>query len=352
MCAAHGSAVQYVAYTVCSYRSVPINMEEKHVSDSSDSQNNGNGSASGAQSPVNPRQAHLAFERQYPEMILVPDDLLPLINFDAIVLTDSVLAAAPRIKAKRYLFEKVQPFDMRWVDDLEDYGLALGHAQAVVRFAEESLSGADLGYLMEEHESLVSDVDALLRRKLLDPVQVSKLPRNTTHAQVGHDVLAISNFLLSRWPQLEGRCPSTKEELEHARERSNLYILATTAKGDRQTSLTEAVLNRRRAAYLVLSAYRHIRSALMLVLDSQEKVDEIAPPLGRRKKSRRNAASSEAPISGNGDDASSEAEASDDDELEAAEEETPIAVVAAPQSTAAAVRIGMPGSSPTQDGAE
>lgn len=62
----------------------------------------------------NQRQAHLAYARKVPEMLEVPDDVLPVINFDAIVLTNSVLTAAPRIKGKRHLLEKVQPFDMRF----------------------------------------------------------------------------------------------------------------------------------------------------------------------------------------------------------------------------------------------
>lgn len=284
-------------------------------------------------------------------MLESPEDVLPVINFDAIVLTNSVLTAAPRIKGKRHLLEKVQPFDMRWVDDLEDYGLTLGHAQAVVRFAEESLSGADLAYLLEQHANLIRDAVSLEGRKLLDPVKVSKLPRSTTQAQVGHDVLAITNFFLSSWAQLEGRCPATKPELEELRERANLYILATTTRGDQQTSLAEAVLNRRRAAYLVLRAYRKVRVGLMLVLDDQEKVDEIAPPLGRAKRKARRSAPPPQPSADNEQSASDD-EALDEDELDAADDETPMGAAALSNGSSPAVRVGMPGSPPTQDDAE
>jgi hypothetical protein len=312
-----------------------------------DSAGSGNG---GLASGGSLRQAHLAFARKFAEMLEVPDDRLPIINFDAIVVTNSVLMAVPRIQSKRQLLEKVQPFLMRWVDDLEDYGLTLGHTQAVVRFAEESLSGADLDYLLEQHASLIRDADSLVGRKLLDRVKVSNLPRTTTHSQVGHDVLAITNFFLSSWPQIEGRCPMLQEELGLLRERANLYILATTTRGDQQTSLAEALLNRRRAAYLVLLAYRKIRIALMLLLDDQPKVDEIAPPLGRSKrKARKTRPTEQTPAASDSEQGTDDEELGDDLD---SEDDVPVAVVSPVNATLSTARVGMPGSSPTQDDAE
>jgi hypothetical protein len=299
----------------------------------------------------NPRQAHLAFERKLPEMLAIPDDLLPPINFDAIVVANSILTAAPRIKAKRHLLEKVQPFDIRWVDDIEDCGLTLVHSQAIVRFAEESLSGADLEFLMEQHAGLIRDAVSLEGRKLLDPVKVDKLPRSTTQDQVGHDVLGIVNVFLSAWPQIEGRCPSTKAELEHVRERANLYVLATTTKGEQQTSLSEALLNRKRAAYLGLRAYRKIRYGLLLVLDDQEKVDEIAPPLGRSKRKARKGATTEGQTQPSQNAADDEDDL-DDDLVDDPASAAPVAAAPAARAAASAVRVGMPGSPPTQEGAE
>lgn len=308
------------------------------------------GLAGGMPSASSSRQAHLAFARKLAELLAVPDEKLPPINFDAIVVTNSILTAVPRIKGKRHLLEQVQPFELRWIDDLEDYGLTLGHAQAVVRFAEESLSGADLAFLVEQHAGLIRDALSLEGRNLLDPLKVAKLPRSTTQGQVGHDVLAITNVFLSAWPQLAGRCPITKEELEVVRERANLYILATTTRGDQQTSLAEALLNRRRAAYLALLAYRKIRIGLMLMLDDQDKVDEIAPPLGRSKRKARKTAPSE-PAQTDHDAQADDAEL-DDAELDDAEDAAPAAAVASPRAANSAVRVGMPGSPPTQEGEE
>jgi hypothetical protein len=322
------------------------------MSDSSNSNGNG-GVPKGMASAANTRQAHLAFERILPEMLEVPEDDLPVINFDTIVLTNSILKAVPTILAKRHLFEQVRPFLMRWVDHLEDYGLTLGHTQAVVRFAEVALSGIDLAFLLDQHESLIRDAISLEGRKLLDPVGVSKLPRSTTQSQVGHDVLAITNFFLSSWSRLEGRCPVTKEELEEVRERANMYILATTLRGDQQTSLVEALLNRRRAAYLALRAYRHIRAALMLLLDDREKVDAIAPPLGRTKrKAHRNTSPSEPAAFGVNNDVDGEDEEPEQVDFGAPANAAAPRAAAEPEAPAAPVRPGMPGSSPTLEDEE
>lgn len=236
---------------------------------------------------ANPRQAHLAYGRVYSQLKELPDHELIVINFDIVAVINGMLKVAPSVQRNRALLEQVRPFDMRLVDHFEDFALALAHTHSLVRIAEDTISAEDVPYLTERRTQLLNDARSLAGRGLIDSAKLDKLSHTNNHSELAYDALGLAELFLQAEERLRGKSPVPHEELIEVRDRANRVILALGAKGEKQTSLAEALFERRRAATKVIKTHRTVRIALLLVLLKQALVDEIIPPLKVRKSSKK-----------------------------------------------------------------
>lgn len=308
-----------------------------------------------ASAPLNARRADLAYQRLLAQLRAQDDTKLVLINFDVPSVVGQLLATAARVKANRHLFESVRPFDARIVDDLEDTALSLAYTHALARIAEDTIASEDIPYLFEQRSFLVHVGNVAVRAKLLDSAKLKKIDNSADQEELAYDALSLAELYLRSWGKLAGNVPVSKEQLEAIRDRANNVMLMQSTKGQKQTSVVEAGLDRRRAATKAFNDLAKIRFALGLVLGSREEVDEIAPPVQARK--RRKGAKSDVPSSSENTIPDASADAVDLDEAEEISET--VNPTPAPRTSVlnfkgetplkAAVGDGLPGSSPIDD---
>lgn len=308
---------------------------------------------------ANPRQAHLAYARVRSQLQELPDHELIVINFDVAAVINSMLTIAPALQRNRALLDPVRPFDRRLVDQFEDFGLALAHTHSMVRIAEDTISAEDVPYLTERRTQLLSDARSLAGRGLLDPAKLDNLSHTNNHSELAYDALGLAELFLQAEDRLRGKSPVPHEELIEVRDRANRVILALSAKGEKQTSLAEALFERRRAATKVVLTHRAVRVALLHVLGKQALVDEIVPPLQLRKRSKKNKGESspenqepaQDPLADTLEDLDAEL-ADDTDDVEAPVQPPRNSEVTAKSNAKrvkSAVGDGLPGASPTDD---
>lgn len=309
--------------------------------------------------PLNQRRADLAYVRVSPSYSEYSDDELMNINFDVPSVVPQLLTTAGRVKSNRHLLEPVQPFDIRMVDEFEDYVLAFAHTHALVRIAEDTIESEDIPFLFDRRRYLL-DVGAIAATAgLLDRAKLSKFDRSSDRAELAYDAMGLAQLFLQYWPKLKGNVPLTREALEALRDRANNVLLMLSTKNDKQTSVQEATLERRRAATKVFRSLRKIRIALALVLDTQEQVDEFAPRVQIRKR-RKGAKGASTVVEAEGteqdefsDEAEDEEDTSDAAEGDDAETVNPprtsVLNLKAKAPMKAAVGDGLPGASPIDD---
>jgi hypothetical protein len=305
--------------------------------------------------PLNQRRADLSYARLVSRLRAQDETKLVVINFDVPSVVAQLLATASRVKANRHLFESVRPFDMRMVDDFEDTTLSLAYAHALVRIAEDTIESEDVPYLFEQRSFLIHVGNIAVRAKLLDPAKLKKFDNSADQEELAYDSLSLAELYLRTWDKLAGKVPVTKEQLEAVRDRANSVMLMQSSKGEKQTSVVEAGLDRRRAATKVFHDLRKIQFALGLVLDTQEQMDAIAPPVQARK--RRKGAKAGAPSNAEETVPEDASEETDVDEVDGGSDV--VNPTPAPRTSVlnfkgetplkAAVGDGLPGSSPIDD---
>ena len=303
---------------------------------------------------INQRRADLAHARVSPSYREYSDDELMNINFDVPSVVPQLLTTATRVKANRHLLEPVRPFDMKIVDEFEDYVLSLAHTHALVRIAEDTIESVDVPFLFERRRHLLGVGAIAADAGLLDRAKLKKFDRSSDRSELAYDAMGLAELFLQNWSKLQGNVPLTREALESLRDRANNVLLMLSTKNEKQTSVQEATLERRRAATKVFRSLRKIQIALALVLDTDEQVNEIAPPVQVRKRKK----------GAKGDTTPEVTEAAEQDEFDDGEDEDTTdvddgAAINPPRTSVlnlkgnaplkAAVGDGLPGASPIDD---
>jgi hypothetical protein len=231
----------------------------------------------------------------------------------------------------------------------------------LVRIAEGTIASEDIPYLTARRAQLLRDAQSAAGWGLIDSAKLTNLTHTNNHSDLAIDSLALAELFLQNEERLRGKCPVPHEVLIEVRDRANRVMLALSAKGEKQVSVTEATLERRRAATLAVLAYRAIRAALLMVLKKQELVNEIVPPLQVRKRTKKkgdSGPSNDIPAGDTLQDELGDDVGNSPDTTDAEEETVPAAAEAPRQSVItskvgrplkAAVGDGLPGASPVDD---
>jgi hypothetical protein len=232
-----------------------------------------------------------AYERLLGEILAVPDtDLLP-INIEVATMVTTVLGAWPQIRALRGAVALLPGFDLARFDQIEDYALALGHAQSRHNIAgtpaeslpDLSAAGTALRQL------LVTDAASLAQRGLVDGERLDELKGPNGYRNLAFDLDSLATLLREAWDEIAGKTPITLSELDQAEALADRMLTAVGIRDQAPVTAAETADIRQRAYTLCLSAYDQARRAISYLRWKQNDVEQIAPSLftaraaGRRK---------------------------------------------------------------------
>ena len=220
---------------------------------------------------------------------LLPEQLLQ-VNLDVQAAVGTVLGALPEIRAFRErIVKELSAFDVAAFDSLEDYVLALSAAQAT--FQTATAPSDDLEPLAAEgmklRELLLAEAKALSLRGLVDKQKLSNLKGATSRMNIAQDLLALSTVLLDSWSKIQGKTPTTQDDLLTA---SRLGTRLTRLVGTRDQGpavVAEATDQRLRVFTLMLHTYEEARAAIGYLRRREEDAESIAPTLYPGKGKRR-----------------------------------------------------------------
>jgi hypothetical protein len=262
---------------------------------------------------------------------IAAEDLLTL-NVDPQSAVTTTLTALPAIKAMRSrLIAEFTNFDVASFDRLEEYAMALSHANTV--YLATAPDATNFEALLQEcdkqREILRADLSAAIARGHINGERMRELRGGAGPRNVIHDAFILVQIARTDWAKLEGKTFITLAQLDRT-ERVTEDLNSAVAERERQPGqINEASEERLRAFTLFARTHGKIRRAIQYLRDEFGDTDEIMPSFyngraGSRKRPETDPSQPpEPPVT------------------------TPVVSPApAPVVPAAAARIGMPGSDP------
>jgi hypothetical protein len=182
---------------------------------------------------------------------------------------------------REQIVKELPAFDIKWVDQLEDYALALRFAHAAYQTATQAPD--DLAALSEQavalRERLLADARALSLHNLLDPRKLESLKGANGIKNVAQDLQMLSQILQDSWQQIQGKTATGAEDLATA---SRIGTRITRIVGLREQGPGKenaAVQQRERVFALAMRAYDETRAAITFVRRKEGDTESIAPNL-------------------------------------------------------------------------
>jgi len=112
----------------------------------------------------------------------------------------------------------VTEFDIAQFDKIEDYAMALGHANTMYLIATQPPD--ELQAIHDEsatmRETLYTDTKALIRRGLIKETSIKELKGLTGYKNIAIDLQILASVLKANWAAIEGKCGVQMSELDHA----------------------------------------------------------------------------------------------------------------------------------------
>jgi len=231
---------------------------------------------------TNEKLAAEAMARIAPDAAALSVDELTQVNLDLQAATGTILGVLPEVMALReQLIKELPGFDITQLDKLEDYALALRFAHAAYQTATKPPD--DLQELADEatarRQRLLADATALSFHGLVDPRKLESLKGANGIKNIAQDLQMLSHILQESWPEIQGKCGTTAEDLQAA---SRMGTRLTRIVGLReQGPLQEpAVVEQRdRVFKLTMRAYDETRAAVAYIRRRIGDVDSIMPSL-------------------------------------------------------------------------
>jgi len=231
---------------------------------------------------TNEKLAAEAMARVAPDAAALSVDELTQVNLDLQAATGTILGVLPEVMALReQLIKELPSFDITQLDKLEDYALALRFAHAAYQTATKPPD--DLQELADEatarRQRLLADATALSFHGLVDPRKLESLKGANGIKNIAQDLQMLSHILQESWPEIQGKCGTTAEDLQAA---SRMGTRLTRIVGLReQGPLQEpAVVEQRdRVFKLTMRAYDETRAAVAYIRRRIGDVDSIMPSL-------------------------------------------------------------------------
>lgn len=244
------------------------------------------------------------YERVLPEMIALPKEAVRRPNLEITPSVATALGILPHLRPLRERLARLVEFDIGCVDRLEDYSLALLHADALFRSSFEVHD--DGPAVLEEataiKERFLADTHALAKRNLIDLNRLHKLTGWSGYKNTASDLQMIVLVLKEGWHTIEGKCGIEPSELEHAERLASRMIRLAGSRKFAPSSRADARDLRARAFTLFIHAYEQAQRGAAFLLFGQPDCDLVVPNLYakggavRRKARTKTDASATAPL--------------------------------------------------------
>jgi hypothetical protein len=236
----------------------------------------------------NEHSAALAFANSQADRDALRPEDLTRVNLDVPSVVATVLGALPEVFALRIDIEKHLPtFDLKHVDQLHTYALALSHAFAQNKSATPN--GDNLAELNVEgtvlRDNLLSDLTTLSRRGLVNPAAFKSCKGYVGYKNVATELQVLTGVARTNWSRIEGKCGISLDELDRG-EKIATHMLRLVGLREQATEVTSAAADQRdRAFKLFIHSYDQVRRALQYLRWNEGDVEDIAPSLyaGRRR---------------------------------------------------------------------
>ncbi len=236
--------------------------------------------------------------RHLPEFqALSPEELIP-VNLDIVTVVTTVLGSLPEILALAPEISRELPhFDLNRVRSLESYAMALSHANALFLLANQPPDA--LQPLVDEgtklRELLLADAKAPIQRGLLNGNRLKDLKGPIGHRNLATDLQLLTMLFREGFANVEGKCATTREELNRATEVAAGILRAVGLKEQGTALIASTADIRVRALTLLLRVYDSARRVIAYLRWNENDADSIAPSLyagrtGTRKKGTSDAA--------------------------------------------------------------
>jgi len=244
--------------------------------------------------PVAPRiRFRHALASVRPEIERIPDGELVQINLDIPTAVMTAIQQLPRLRELRSRVCELPRFDVETFDKLEEYALALGqaHAQYQATFAPPKLR-RDLYFALRERRALlVSDVRALVSRKVIDGASLKQLKGPPGHKNVAFDVMLLCALLRKHWAVVENRTAISFQEVQELEALAQRLTVVAAERKHVDRVVGAAARLRTQAFTRFVSAYDHARRAVIFLRWVEGDAEAILPSLYvKRGKKRRRAA--------------------------------------------------------------
>jgi hypothetical protein len=240
--------------------------------------------------PTAPDTAAAAYKEVQAEIDAMSADDLAVVNIDIPQAVSTVLGVLPKIAPLREaIVTRLPNHPIKTFDKLGIYALAAWYTHLLT--LPPASPSSPIKPLVEEagplREDLLSDAEALARRKLIDASVVSDIRAGQGNIDMANDLVALSALFSNNWDEIQGKTAATKAEVERA---GKLGPLILAALGMREQGAVvvpaEAAAKKARAFTLFVRAYDETRRAVSYLRWHERDADELAPSLykgrGRR----------------------------------------------------------------------
>jgi hypothetical protein len=231
-----------------------------------------------------------AYQRLSAEIDAVPDESLVLITLDIATCVATAHGVLPEVRTFDAEIRQLPNFDVANYEKLEDYALALKHADTL--YVAASMPPEDLAVLLDRavkaRELLLSNIQTFIVHDLIPERREGELDRTLGHRGLVNDVERFAEIVRESWPKVQGKTPLTRAQLDEFETLSDRLLTALGLKAQSEEVVAESTLRRQRAFALFLRAYNEVRRAVSFLRWNHGDVDSIIPSLysvkGGRKK--------------------------------------------------------------------
>jgi hypothetical protein len=230
-----------------------------------------------------------AYQRLLPEILAVPDESLLVINLDIPAIVSTGLGVLPEVRVFDADIRKMHDFDLSAYEKLEDYALALHHAN--VLYLAASTPPEALKDLIDRattaRELLLTDIASFIAHGHIAPRRPGELDRSLGHRGIAVDVGRLTEIVREAWPKLQGKTSLTFPKLVEFETLSAQLVDALGLKEQGEALVVEVAARRQRIFTLFVRAYDEVRRGVSFLRWRKGDVDDIIPSLYSGRAGRR-----------------------------------------------------------------
>lgn len=222
-----------------------------------------------------------AYDRHFEAICAVEKSRFLRMTVDVAAVYVEAGAALLRVRPFRDEVLSIPCVDSGSIENVDDYLLALGHAQTLYLTAMTPVSAVPELYarLIDTREQLLADGHALAARGLLSGDTLDKLDGPTSHVSTAFDVLALGALFRLHWDAIANKTALKMSEIERAEGQADQLLLTVRDRAASTEEVYSASLNRKRAFALFGHAYEEMRRGVSVIRWYDRDLDKLIPSL-------------------------------------------------------------------------